>query len=124
MTILLSQKQNPTSSPSYLQDGGTQFIQGLFSHIFLYMILIYIYEYKYITVCLFVCLHRNPTSSPSHLHGGRWDNSIHSRTVFAPNRLFAPEILAVFSRMEASLIRLFLFHQRIFQREWMEGGFF
>ena len=48
MTILLSQKQNPTSSPSYLQGGGTQFIQGLFSHLLLYMVLYYIYVYAYI----------------------------------------------------------------------------
>ena len=71
------------------------------------------YIYVYIFLCLFVCLQRNPTCSASHLQGCRWDSSIHSRTVFQLNLLFAPEILAVLSRMEASLIQVFLFPQRI-----------
>ena len=111
MRQFLCLHSNPTSSPSHLQGGTTQFIQGLFSHLLLYMVLYHIYIYVY----FFVCLHRNPTRSPSHLQlqGGRWDLSFHLRTVFELTRLFAPEIFAVFSRMGASLIQVFLFRQRM-----------
>ena len=74
----------------------------------------------YLRVYFFVCLHRNPSRSPFHLQGGRWDNPFHSRTLFELNRLF----LAVFSRMEASNIQVFLFRQRIFKGHgWKEDLF-
>ena len=101
----------PTAVPLIYKVGQLNLLKDCFHTYCTHGIRLYLYIY--IFLCLFVCLQRNPTCSASHLQGCRWDSSIHSRTVFQLNLLFAPEILAVLSRMEASLIQVFLFPQRI-----------